>query len=103
MSWLGVPALVLGGFFLLVSTVGLLRLPDFYSRTHAAGKSETLGSILILGGLALVGGFEHTSLKMLVILGLVAISSPTAVHALTRAALRSGLEFWDRSRAESGP
>jgi multicomponent Na+:H+ antiporter subunit G len=91
-----------GGFFLLVSTVGLLRLPDFYSRSHAAGKSETLGSILVLGAMALHHGFEHASLKVLVILALVAVSSPAAVHALTRAAVRSGVEFWSRSR-EAGP
>ena len=103
MNALVVVLLAAGGLFLLVSTVGLLRLPDFYSRTHAAGKSETLGSILVLGGMALHNGFEHSSLKVLVILGLVAVASPAAVHALTRAAVRSGLEFWSRARSGGQP
>lgn len=87
-----------GAFFLAISALGILRLPDFYSRSHAAGKSETLGAILVLGGLALHLGFEHTSGRILLILALIAVGGPTGVHALTRAALRSGLEMWTRGR-----
>jgi len=87
-----------GAFFLAISALGILRLPDFYTRSHAAGKSETLGSILVLGGLALHHGLENTSLKILLILVLIATGGPTGVHALTRAALRSGLEIWTRGR-----
>lgn len=87
-----------GVFFLAISALGLLRLPDFYSRSHAAGKSETLGAILLLGGLALHHGFEHTSGKIVLILLLLAMGGPTGIHALTRAALRAGLEIWTRPR-----
>jgi multicomponent Na+:H+ antiporter subunit G len=88
--------LIVGAIFLLVSCVGLLRLPDFYTRAHAVGKAETLGSILILAGLALYNGWELSSLKLLVLLAIVAITNPTATHALSRAALRSGLKIWHK-------
>lgn len=86
--------LLAGMVFLCVSCVGLLRLPDFYTRAHAVGKAETLGSMLILLGLALYNGITLSSLKILLILLIVAITNPTATHALARAAIRSGLEVW---------
>lgn len=90
--------LLLGGaFFLGVSIVGLIRLPDFYTRAHAAGKSETLGAMLLLGGLVVYNGFNLVSLKLIMVLALVALTNPTGVHAMTRAALRSGLDIWTRA------
>jgi len=87
--------LLLGGtFFLAVSCIGLLRLPDFYTRAHAVGKAETLGSMLILIGLAIYNGLELTTIKLLLIVIIIAIANPTATHALTRAATRSGLRIW---------
>ena len=87
--------LMLGGaFFLTVSALGLLRLPDFYARTHAVGKSETLGSILMLSGLAVYNGWELTTIKILFIVFFVLIANPTATHAIARAALRTGLPPW---------
>lgn len=88
--------LLVGAFFLLVSAVGLLRLPDFLSRTHAVGKSETLGSLLVLSGLAVHHGFALDSAKLFLILFLLAATSPTGIHTLTRAALRRGDTPWDR-------
>ncbi len=89
--------LILGGvFFLTVSSIGLIRLPDFYTRTHAVGKSETLGTILVLAGLAIYNGFEIVTLKILIILVFVVIAGPTATHAILRAAFRSGLEPWTK-------
>ncbi len=85
-----------GTFFLMVSAIGLLRFPDFYTRTHAVGKSETLGSILVLSGLAVYNGWELTTVKILFIVFFVIIASPTATHAVARAALRSGLQPWTR-------
>lgn len=95
--------MVLGGigvFFFLVGTVGVLRLPDFYARTHAATKCDTLGAGAILTGLAVLavaGGAYIDSLKLLVVAGLVLLSSPTAAHALARAAYRTGLKPWTRT------
>ena len=91
--------LILAGvFFLTVSALGLLRLPDFYARTHAVGKSETLGSILVLSGLAVYNGFELSTAKVLFILLFVLIANPTATHAIARAALRTGLQPWTRQK-----
>jgi multicomponent Na+:H+ antiporter subunit G len=92
--------IVTGVFFLAVSALGLLRLPDFYTRAHAVGKSETLGSILVLGGLAVYNGLELSTVKILFILFFVLIANPTATHAVTRAALRTGLQPWTRPKAE---
>jgi len=84
-----------GAFFLLVSAVGLLRLPDFLSRTHAVGKSETLGSLLVLSGLAVHHGLALESAKLFLILFFVAATNPVGIHTLTRAALRRGDTPWD--------
>jgi len=95
--------LMVGGvFFLAVSSIGLLRLPDFYARTHAVGKSETLGAILTLSGLAVYNGWELSTFKILFILIFVLIANPTATHAIARAALRSGLPPWTRSKKPDG-
>ena len=93
--------LVLGLFFLLVSTVGLIRLPDFYARTHAAAKSETLGAILVLLAGAISVGWATHGFKLLLIAFLVAITNPTGIHTITRAALRAGREIWVRGDAEA--
>ena len=94
--------LMLGGvFFLTVSSIGLLRLPDFYARTHAVGKSETLGAILTLSGLAVYNGWELSTFKILFILIFVLLANPTATHAISRAALRSGLPPWTRKKKDN--
>ena len=90
--------IVAGAFFLMVSALGLLRLPDFYARTHAVGKSETLGSILVLIGLAVHNGWELGTVKILLILFFVLIANPTATHAIARAALRTGRQPWTRAK-----
>ena len=84
----------IGAFFFLVGTVGLLRFPDFYSRTHAATKCDTLGAGSMLFALALLNGFEFDSAKILTIALFVLLTSPTAGHALARAAYRTGLAPW---------
>jgi multicomponent Na+:H+ antiporter subunit G len=94
-------ALIAGGlFFVLVSCVGLFRFPDFYSRSHALGKSDTLGTMLVLAGLAVYDGVDLSSFKLVLILIFVALGNPTATHALTRAALRSRDEMWSLRGSE---
>lgn len=95
-DWLGDALVVAGLFFVLAGVVGVLRLPDFYTRLHATGKCDTLGVGLMLAGLALQQQELQHALKMLLILLFVAIANPAATHALGRAALRSGLEPWTR-------
>jgi len=98
LDWVAVVFLAGGAFFLVVSTVGLLRLPDFFCRAHAVGKSETLGSFLLLVGLALHHGFVLESGKLLLVTLFIAATNPTGIHALTRAALRAGEDIWVQPR-----
>ena len=105
MSVLAIIAVILivaGLFFLTVSSIGLLRFPDFYTRTHAVGKSETLGTILTLTGLAIYNGWELSTFKILFIIAFVVVANPTATHAIARAALRSGLPLWTRKKIANG-
>lgn len=85
---------LVGIFFFLVGTIGVLRLPDFFCRTHAATKCDTLGMGSILVGLAIYERFSFDALKILVLSALVLLSSPTAAHAISRAAFRRGLAPW---------
>lgn len=88
--------LIAGAFFLLVGSIGIVRLPDFFTRTHAIGKSDTLGVMLALAGLGLHDGFTLNTAKLLVAAVFVALTVPVGTHALARAAYRSGLQPWYR-------
>jgi len=99
---LGMAAIALGAFFLLVGSVGLVRLPDFYSRNHATGKSDTLGIMLVIFGMILIEGLTLNSAKLAFVLVFVFLTNPTGTHALANAALRSGLKPWFRKNAGKG-
>lgn len=88
-SW---ACLVLGSVFCLIGGIGLLRLPDFYSRMHGGGITDTLGAGLVLIGLMLQAGASLVTVKLVTILAIALLASPTSTHALARAALRSGLQ-----------
>lgn len=83
--------LAAGGFFCIVGAVGLLRMPDFYTRTHAASVIETLGAGLIIAGLMLQAGWTLASAKLAVLALLILFASPTATHALAKAARVRGV------------
>jgi multicomponent Na+:H+ antiporter subunit G len=89
-----------GLFFILAAIVGVLRLPDFYTRLHAMGKSDTLGVALVLVALAMYEGPTLPSVKILLIILAIGLANPTVTHALGRAALKSGLTPWEQ-RQES--
>ena len=84
--------LVAGGLFCVVGGIGLLRMPDFYTRVHAASVTDTLGVGLILLGLILQAGPTLVAVKLVFIGLLIFFTSPAATHALARAALGRGLE-----------
>jgi multicomponent Na+:H+ antiporter subunit G len=90
---------VMGLLFILVAVIGVLRLPDFYTRLHAMGKCDTLGIVLVLVALAIHAGWTLESVKILLIGVAVWLTNPTATHALGRAALRAGLTPWQRPEA----
>ena len=94
-------ALWCGVFFMAVTAVGLLRLPDFYTRAHAVSKTETLGIGLILLGLILYEGLSLVSAKLALVLLIAIMANPLAAHLLTRAALRSGVQMWTRKNTAS--
>ena len=88
---------MLGGiFFFATATIGLLRFPDFFARLHATGKGDTLAVLLCLIGLAIHEGFCLTGLKIVFIAVFMALAQPTATHAISRAALRSGVKPWTK-------
>ena len=96
MSIAGTVLIALGLAFMVITALGMIRLPDFYSRVHAVSKSETLGIALVLLGLILHEGATLVSLKIGLILVFVAVANPVGAHLLTRAALRTGQMPWRR-------
>ncbi|MCB2187724.1 MAG: monovalent cation/H(+) antiporter subunit G [Deltaproteobacteria bacterium] len=107
---LAVVLLLLGGLvFFTGGAVGIVRFPDFYSRLHPAGKLDTSGSFLMLLGLALYTLHEFdlanllTALKIMLIVVLVFLASPTATHAIVDSGLRAGLAPWTKRDLEMKP
>lgn len=96
MNAVGAVLMLLGAFFFVTGSVGLARLPDFFTRLHAVGKSDTLGAFLSLLGIACFTGFTLLSLKLVLVAVFILIANPTAAHALASAALASGLRPWVR-------
>ena len=87
-SWL---CLLAGGAFGVFGGAGLVRFPDFYSRLHAGGITDTLTVLLIVAGLVLQSGLSLLTLKLLLILLFLLFTTPTATHALARAAWTGGV------------
>ena len=88
-SWL---SLAIGGIFCVIGAIGLLRMPDFFTRMHAASVIETLGAGLILFGLIIQAGWTLIAVKLVMLFLLIFFASPTASHALARAALAKGMK-----------
>ncbi len=98
MSWLAIALILAGLFFLVVAALGMLRLPDVFTRSHALSLTDSLGAFLVLSGLALYQGFSMNLLKILAVLALIYLLNPIIAHATIRAALRSGLKPWVNNR-----
>lgn len=79
-----------GVFFVAIGAVGFLRLPDIFCRLHVTGVVDTMGAPMILLGTAIHLGAQLVSLKVLMAIGLLVITSPLLGHLLARAALESG-------------
>lgn len=84
--------LVAGGVLSLIGGVGLLRFPDFYTRLHAAGITDTLCALLIVSGLLVSAGLSLLTVKLVLILLFLLLTAPIATHALARAAVADDLE-----------
>ena len=99
MDWWGIISVIgtlvsmgAGLFFVLAGTIGVLRLPEFYTRLHAAGMTDTLGAELILLALIFQADNLHMVLKLLLVAFFLFVTSPTATHAVAHAAFRAGLK-----------
>jgi len=96
--------LAAGIIFMFTGVIGLLRLPDFYTRLHATGKCDTLGEVLIIAGLLLYHLFVYSPgaelsvklvpVKLLFLIIFIFLANPTATHAIMKAAYKTGVKPW---------
>ncbi|MCB1478678.1 MAG: monovalent cation/H(+) antiporter subunit G [Tepidamorphaceae bacterium] len=99
LSWI---LLVAGGVFMVISAYGVNRMPDVYTRLHAASVGDTLGAGLLIAGMMLQAGPTLVTAKLVMILAILFFSSPVAGHALARAALAAGVRPHVDNPEESG-
>ena len=99
MDYLSAGLMTVGLLFLIVAAVGMVRLPDVYTRSHAVAVTDSLGAVFLLVGLAVQQGFSPNALRILVVLALLYILNPVIAHATIRAARRSGVKPWTREKA----
>ena len=92
--------LIGGALFMLIGSLGVLRLPDFYSRTHAATNVDTLGVFLFVIGLAVYDGWTLTTVKLILVAVFVLIVNPVGTHALASSARATGLKPWTKKSEE---
>ena len=84
---------ILGGlFFIVVGTVGVIRMPDIYTRLHAAGMTDTMGAGLMLIGMSFQAGLTLVAVRLFLIWGFLLFTSPIATYALARAALHGNVD-----------
>jgi multicomponent Na+:H+ antiporter subunit G len=89
LSWL---CLTAGAAFCIIGTAGMIRMPDFFTRAHAGSVPDTAGAGLLLLGMMLQAGFTLITVKLIIIGMLILFTSPTATHALCKAALTRGIK-----------
>ena len=88
LSWI---LLIAGSILGITGAWGLMTFPDFYTRVHAASITDTLCAACFIFGLMLQAGWNLVAVKLLIILAVLWITSPTSTHALVRAAYHAGL------------
>ncbi len=92
LEFIAISMIFAGTAFCLIGAIGVLRFPDLFSRMHAAGLTDTLGAFLVLAGLMLLAGWSLATAKLVFILAFLWMTSPTATHALAKAARHDGVE-----------
>jgi len=93
-EWAIVALALLGTFFGAVAAIGIVRMPDIYTRAHAASKSDTLGAVLTIAAVALTLESGLSTVKAVFLIVFMFITNPTAAHAIARAAEDQGIEPW---------
>ena len=89
LSWI---LLTSGGVFVFIGGLGALRMPNLYTRMHAASLTDTIAAVLVIGGVMLQAGATLATIKLAAILLFLLLTSPTASNALASAAILSGLQ-----------
>ena len=84
--------IISGALSIIIGLIGVFRMPDFFTRLHAASIIDTMGTMLILVGLMLYSGFNLVSVKLLLILVFIIITTPAAAHALAKSAIHGELK-----------
>ncbi|NBB78606.1 MAG: Na+/H+ antiporter subunit G [Verrucomicrobia bacterium] len=106
MDYLIAVLIVVGSAFALVAALGVLRMPDFYMRMHAATKAGAFGALLLLVAAALYFGTLRAVITSILVIIFFYITTPVAAQTLAESAYRRGVKLWDRSLvdklAESG-
>lgn len=92
-NWISALLLIGGAIFCLIGALGLFRMPNFITRTHAVSLIDSLGAILILTGLILQAGFTIVAIKLALILIFLLLTGPTAIHALVSTALHENRQY----------
>ncbi|MBV1886770.1 MAG: monovalent cation/H(+) antiporter subunit G [Parvibaculaceae bacterium] len=87
-SWV---CFIIGGFYLIVGSFGMIRLPDFWARLHGAGIVDTLATELFILGMILQSGWSIVTIKLILIGVFLFFTSPTSTHAVANAAWLAGL------------
>ena len=91
-EWIGGVLVVAGGLFMVVGALGLLRMPDVFTRLHAASVADSFGLPLVLVGLMFYGGLTLVTVKLFFLFAFAALTGPAATHAVARAARFDGLK-----------
>jgi len=94
---IGYILIIIGVLFDIFGCIGLVRFPDVYNRLQASTKCVTLGTILLLLGVAIAGGSGSMAAKAIICAVFILITSPTAAHAIAKGAYASGVKLWDKS------
>lgn len=95
--------IISGCLLILISSLGVIRFPDFYSRLHPAGKSDTMGQTMVLLGLIIFEGFDLISVKLIIIMIFFYVANPTATHFISKAAHKAGLPLWQKQKVLDSP
>lgn len=98
LSWI---LILMGGAFGVIGGIGILRMPSFFTRIHAAGMAETMCVPLILLAMMIQAGWSLVTFKLVLILLFLFLTSPTASHALAKAALHGGISPQDKAPGAS--
>ena len=100
LSWV---LLTLGGLSVLIGGIGALRMPDLYTRMHAASVTDSMGAILVLLGIMMQAGWSLATIKLIAFLLFLLLTSPTSSYALASAALLAGKRpFAETQQVEEG-